>query len=253
MAPNTTQAQLRLEALEERPPSAPPAASPAPQPGKVKLREPDVFDGSTDIRFWLLDMDDNIRERLITTDTSKIAFVVSYLAPKIRQRVQRMQLDHDMHVASWEVLKVWLCDNYRETNTALTAELRMNSLRMQYSQRAIDFIADFETLAADLRWNDPAICSMFRTKLTAPILRQINQAYFNAWPATFADWKKAVITAESHIAMSKQLIPNNKHVKFDLTRDTRERDSSLMNNRARSRSPERSPRGTNKNPDITDT
>ncbi|OJD12376.1 hypothetical protein ACJ73_09364 [Blastomyces percursus] len=93
-------------------------------------------------------MDDNIRYRLIITDTSKIAFVVSYmyLAPKIRQRVQRMQIDNDMHVATWEVLKVWLCDSYRETNAALTAELRMNSLRMQYNQRAIDFIADFETL-----------------------------------------------------------------------------------------------------------
>ncbi|PGH12039.1 hypothetical protein AJ79_04548 [Helicocarpus griseus UAMH5409] len=247
----------RLETLEtangENTQPTPAAASGPQITQKVKLREPDVFEGNTDIRFWILDIDDNIRERLITSDSSKIAFGISYLTQKIRQRVQRMQIDKDVHVSSWEVLKVWLLDNYGETNSGLNAEIRMNDLQMKYNQKATDFITDFETIAADLKWNDPALCATFRSKLTAPILKQINQAYFNSWPESFSAWKKAVLTAESHISMTKQLLPTyaNRQVRFDGIRsDNVTRDNTALNS-GRGRS--RSPRGSNRNPDISDT
>ncbi|OJD13927.1 hypothetical protein AJ78_05664 [Emergomyces pasteurianus Ep9510] len=89
---------------------------------KVKLRKPDVFDDTTDICFWLLNIDDNICERLITNNVFKIAFDISYLSLKIRQHVQ-----------------------------SLTAELCMNLLCIQYNQHAVNFIVNFKTITADLK------------------------------------------------------------------------------------------------------
>lgn len=50
------------------------------KPTRVKPKEPDVYDGPTDIRFWLMDIDDQLRERLISGALSQVTYAISYLS-----------------------------------------------------------------------------------------------------------------------------------------------------------------------------
>lgn len=232
---------LQSQTRPEQPPQQT-FVAPQPAPVKVKLKEPKVFTTDMDIRFWILDIEDNLRERNIP-ETSKVTYVTSYLDDPIRQRVQRLQIKQDIHVENWAVLKVWLKDNYATSNPTLQAELKISNLYMKPRQTVLDFITEFEALTAEIEWNDAAICHAFRTKLRPDILKQINQAYFNTWPETFAKWKSAAANAESHLAMTRQVLnTQDKRLRFDTPRDAY---------RIRDPSPAR-PLRTQKNPDISE-
>lgn len=152
---------------------------------KAKLKKPQVFDTLSDIRFWLMDIEDNIHEGHIMTETGKITYAISYLALIIWQRIQRLQLKQDDHVQLWPVLKVWLKDNYSCFNPTLKAELKLHNLHMWTNQSIIEFITEFEIIILNLDWNDAAVSSAFWQHLFSEIVQQIHNAYFNSWSETF--------------------------------------------------------------------
>lgn len=198
--------QSRVNALETQLQalSAVPNVTVIRAPVEVKLKEPDVFNGTTDIRFWALDMENNIRERRVPEE-SQVSYVVSYLAPSIKQRAQRLQLDNDDHVSCWPVLKVWLKDNYGLANPEATAEANLDELVMRSGQTVLGFITEFEYTVADLKWNGAALCSAFRQRLHPRIMEKVNQDFFKPWPANLTAWKKAAQQAKSQIRMTQQL------------------------------------------------
>ena len=65
----------------------------------------------------------------------------------------------------WDLIQEWLLENYFFTSTSLDVELKMEKLRMKYNNLMQKFINRFETLLADLSWNDAAVAAIFRRKL----------------------------------------------------------------------------------------
>ena len=152
-----------------------------------------------------MNIENNIHENHIMTETDKIIYAISYLTLIIQQRIQRLQLKQDNHVQLWPVLKVWFKNNYSCFNLTLEAELKLHNLHMWTNQSITEFITKFEIIILDLDWNDAAVSSAFQQHLFSEIVQQIHNAYFNSWSETFTVWWEAAIWAASHIEVDHQL------------------------------------------------
>ena len=129
---------------------------------------------------------------------------------------------------TWQSTKDWLLDNYSSGDAELDADLRMDRLTMRYNEGVQSFINRFETVLSDLSWNDPAICSAFRKKITVEILAKVQASHFNGLPQTFAAFKRAAQQAESQLKLGKRTLEDReeanhrnsqKKVRFASTED----------------------------------
>ena len=68
------------------------------------------------------------------------------------------------------------------------------------------FLNRFETIVADLAWNDVAIMAALRTKLNPKISETIHLLRPQGWPKTFTDLKKVAQDTENYLCIRKRTL-----------------------------------------------
>lgn len=86
---------------------------------------------------------------------------------RIKRRLTTLKINdpEDPIFANYALLRRWLLDHYGSANADVTAAQKMFELRQRYDQPLQDFVNDFETIMADLDWNDAALSDAFSRKL----------------------------------------------------------------------------------------
>ncbi|MCJ1484222.1 hypothetical protein MMC06_004390 [Schaereria dolodes] len=195
---------------------------------KIKMNPPPLFQHGDDIRHWMLEVDDFFRIRQVVDPTVQATVACSYLGDVIRRRTQRLRLAEDTEpFETWHNLKVWLLKNYGPPDASLDAELAMDKLEMKAGDKIQTFINQFETIVADLTWNDPAVCAAFRRKITGEISSTIHLLRPHGWPKSFSEFKDVAQEAENHLRIKKRNLedhqgdPQEKKVRFSEPRGGR--------------------------------
>ena len=180
---------------------------------KVKGNPPKVFEpDSDDIRIWIMDMDDYFRLRQIHDPFTQATCASSYLTDTVRTRTKRLRLSGNTEpFENWTSLTNWLIHNYARPDPTLAATIEMERIRMKWNESIQTFINRFETLCADLEWNDAAVCAAFQRKLTNEISEACHLLRPEGWPTTFADFRALAQRAENHLTIGKR----NREDRFD--------------------------------------
>ena len=205
---------------------------------KVKGNPPPIFNPGNDARLWILEMDDHFHLRNISEPYTQATCARSYFNYKLRARVQRLRLAGlTQPFSDWTRLQAWLLENYGPTDTRLDADLAMDKLVMKYKESVQEFVNRFETVIADLDWNEPAVCAAFRKRLNRDIVDTVHLLHPQGWPTTFASWKRLTQEAENHLKIGKrareeQESPSRKRVRFDNETDRFSRPRSPFKERS---------------------
>ena len=212
------------------PPPSTTATSTGLEKDKVKANPPSTFAPPDDIRLWILEVEDYFSLRRITDPNAQATVACSYLGETIRRRTQRLRLSGDLEpFSSWERLQSWLLANYSLPDAGLEADLAMDKLQMKPRETIQSFINRFETIIADLEWNEPAVTAAFRRKLNTDISETVHFLRPAGWPRTFADFKQVAQQAENHIRIGKRTQddhltePPLKKLRFEIPRNRNER------------------------------
>ena len=173
---------------------------------KVKGNPPKSFEPENDdIRIWIMDMDDYFRLRQIHDPLMQATCASSYLTDTVRTRTKRLRLSGNTEpFETWINLKDWLVQNYAKPDPTLEATLEMEKIRMRWNESVQTFINRFETVCADLEWNDAAVCAAFRRKLTNDISEACHMLRPEGWPTTFAEFRSLAQRAENHLSIGKR-------------------------------------------------
>ncbi|MCJ1254169.1 hypothetical protein MMC24_001983, partial [Lignoscripta atroalba] len=197
---------------------------------KVKANPPSIFDPPADIRLWILEVDDYFTLRRIFDPKAQATVACSYLGDTLRRRTQRLRLAGDVEpFSTWPKLQSWLLANYGLPDAGLEADLAMDKVQMRHKETVQSFINRFETIIADLEWNESAVTAAFRRKLNTDISKTIHFLRPTGWPKTFADFKQVAQQAENHIRIGMRnhedrlAEPPPKRVRFDLPKSLNER------------------------------
>lgn len=169
---------------------------------KPKLQRPEAFDGSAEeLRYWVVEFDEWLDNEGVHDTRERASYLYSYMKGRIKRRLTTLKINdpEDPIFGNYALLRRWLLDHYGPANADVTAAQRMHDLRQRYDQPLQDFINDFETIMADLDWNDAALSDAFSRKLTSRIIREVHQGYFSHPPASYTEWKRAAQQAELHI------------------------------------------------------
>ena len=76
--------------------------------------------------------------------------------------------------SQWTKLQAWLLNNYAPPDPELDAMLAMTQICMDAREGVQSFLNCFETIVADLSWNDSAIVATLHTKITPRISETIH-------------------------------------------------------------------------------
>ena len=190
---------------------------------KVKANPPSIFEPPDDIRLWILDVNDYFALRKITDLNAQATVACSYLRDTLRRRTQRLRLAEDVEpFSTWPKLQAWLLAHYSLPDAGLEADLAMDKLQMRPKEPVQSFINRFETIMADLEWNESALTAAFRRKLNNDISETIHFLQPVGWPKTLADFKQVAQQAENHLRIGKRHQedrfnePPHKRLRFDL-------------------------------------
>ena len=198
---------------------------------KIKGNPPPLFDPAkiVDVRLWILKMDDYFSMQHIADLAAQATCALSYFNDAVKRRTQRLRLTGDIEpFTSWPRLQTWLKENYGPPDTRLEANLAMDRCQMKSREPIQEFINRFETIIADLDWNEPAVCASFRKKLSRDIVDTVHMLHPGGWPETFATFKRYAQEADNHLRIGKRAQeehsspPRAERIRFD-QRDQRDR------------------------------
>ena len=188
---------------------------------KVKDNLFSLFKSEDDARLWILKMNDHFHLSNISDLYTQVIFARSYFHVSLRKRTQRLRLTNLIEFFSdWTKLQTWLLKNYEFTNTRLKIDLTMNRLIMWNREAVQQFINRFESVIANLNWNEFAVCAAFRKRLNQEIVDTVHLLHSNEWLTIFAHWKKLSQEAENHLKIEKRTREKReyfprKRVRFD--------------------------------------
>ena len=131
---------------------------------------------------------------------------MTYLSETIYRRIKRLRVAGDTEpFCTWINLQAWCLENYSPPDPTLEAELAMNCLHIKASETVQDFTNRFETVLADLTWNESTVCSQYQKKLNAEVASTVHQLQSTAgYPMTFTTFKQAAQKAENHVHIRKR-------------------------------------------------
>ena len=132
-------------------------------PSRVKLREPDTFNGSDlkKLRTFLLHCKLNFRDRpdLFPDRTTKVNYVLSYLKGSALACFKPGLLDPTMPAwaSDFDLFVTELEANFRTYDPVGEAEAELEGLRMQENHQAMKYFIKFTQLAARVQWGQAAL------------------------------------------------------------------------------------------------
>ena len=172
---------------------------------KIKVNSSSIYSLSIDVKLWILKVQNFFYLQNISNSLLQITCVISYFNDILKRRIQRLRLAEDIRFFSnWQNLQLWLTINYDRQSAKLNADLAMKKIKMKEEERMHDFINKFETIVADLNWNESAICSTFKKKLNRDILDTVHLLHSKDWSKTFAVFKTLTHDAENHLRIEKR-------------------------------------------------
>ena len=137
---------------------------PAPKPEKIKVRDPDTFDGSNPrkLRDFLVSCNLHFRDRpqVFASDEKRILFILSYLKGTALSWFEP-GLNDPTNSAHW----MWdypaflseLEDNFGPHDPVGDAEKSLHELTMKKGARIVKYNVDFWELASRVSWNEDAL------------------------------------------------------------------------------------------------
>jgi hypothetical protein len=165
------------------------------EPGKSKVREPDTFDGSNSrkLRTFLVQCRLNFQDRPTTypTEASKVVFALSYLAGTALAWFEPwlMLPDNAPKPAWWTSFNLFtkeLQANFGPYDAEAEAESALENLIMRDNHRITKYVVEFNRLAADISWDDRALCRRFYKNLPARLKNEISRV---GKPRSLADMR----------------------------------------------------------------
>src|SRR6266481_5222753 len=135
----------------------------ANMPSKVKLREPDPFDGSNShkLHTFILQCKLNFRDRpdLFKDDSTKVNYILSYLKGSALDCFEPALLDpvEPAWLSDFALFIQELEDNFGSYNLVGKAEAKLEGLRMQENHQATKYFIKFMRLATRVQWGEAAL------------------------------------------------------------------------------------------------
>ena len=156
----------------------------------VKANSPFTFNSFNDIQLWIMKVNDYFNLQRITDLSAQVTVTCFYLRDTLCRCTQCLRLAGDVKpFSTWPKLQSWLLTNYSLSDASLEADLTMNKLSMKHKESVQSFINRFETIVAELKWNEPVITAAFWRKLNTEISETIHFLQSADWSKTFADFK----------------------------------------------------------------
>src|SRR6266481_2946523 len=135
----------------------------ASMPSKVKLREPDPFDGSDfrTLHTFLLQCKLNFRDcpDLFKDDSTKVNYVLSYLTGSALDCFEPALLDSEepAWLLDFTLFVQELEDNFGSYDPVGKAEAELEGLRMRDNHQATKYFIQFMQLASRVHWGEAAL------------------------------------------------------------------------------------------------
>ena len=132
-------------------------------PSRVKLREPDTFDGSDPkkLRTFLLHCKLNFPDRpdLFPDRTTKVNYILSYLKGSALECFEPGLLDPitPAWASTFDLFVVELEANFGTYDPIGEAEAELEGLRMQENHQATKYFIKFTQLATQVQWGQAAL------------------------------------------------------------------------------------------------
>ena len=132
-------------------------------PSKVKLREPDPFDGSDakKLHTFLLQCKLNFRDRkdLFRDDSAKVNYVLSYLKGPALDCFEPglLELNEPAWLSDYDLFISELEANFSTYDPVAEAEAELEGLRMQENHQATKYFVKFMQLASRVQWGEAAL------------------------------------------------------------------------------------------------
>ena len=173
---------------------------------RMQYRKPSVYNGSEDLRYWLLNMKEDFEREpdYFTQDKNKVTYATCNLKEDltIKRRWQLTKLrETDPAITNWALFRSWLQTFYRVMNLTVSAENALIQLKYRNEQSMQEFVNEFEALLNDIAWDDGAVAAAFRSKLPAGILSRIVTENFLKLSDSYAAYKEAALQAEFNIVL----------------------------------------------------
>ena len=142
---------------------------------KIKVNSFSIYSFSIDVKLWILKIQNFFYLQNISNSLLQIICVISYFNDILKRRIQRLRLTENIRFFSnWQNLQLWLTINYDRQSAKLNVDLAMKKIKMREEKKVHDFINKFETIVANLKWNESAICSTFKKKLNKDIFDTVH-------------------------------------------------------------------------------
>ena len=139
---------------------------------KVKLREPDMFNGSNPKKLctFLLHCKLNFRDHpdLFPDGTTKVNYVLSYLKDSALECFEPGSLDPTMPAwaSNFNLFIMELEANFRTYDPVGKAEAKLEGLCMQENHQATKYLIKFTQLASCVQWGQAALLQQAYNGLT---------------------------------------------------------------------------------------
>lgn len=184
---------------------------------RPRAKAPPSFEGGkSDVRFWIIEVEDYFTLEGITDAMEQAALARSYIGGSIKKRIILARLHNTAEVTkkfeNWNLLKNWLFQEYGPTDTGLEANLRMANAKMFDKQSVQDFNNYFESILQDVSWahEDHSVTAHYTMKLNKSILNRIYTDYNGTLPTTYGQMKIAAQNAENFLRAQERLFPGDR-------------------------------------------
>lgn len=153
------------------------------EPGKSKVREPDVFDGTSPkkLRTFLVQCQLNFDDRptVFATERSKVTFALSYLSGTALSWFEPELVKRSLFPPPWMVsynhFKDELQKHFGPFDPEGEAEIAIENLFMKDNQRITKYIVEFYRLSSEINWDDASLRRRFYKNLPARIKNEISR------------------------------------------------------------------------------
>ena len=171
----------------------------------VKSWPPLMFELGDDVRIWILRMNDYFLLWQIADPVTQAMCACTYLNETLVKRTSWLWLTRNSEAfQDWGKLQEWLLMNYAPVNPELDATLELDWIVMRKSELVQAFINHFETVIADLKWNEPTVCAAFQKKLSGEVLDAAHLLSSLGYLKSFGQFKTLAQWAEDFIKINKR-------------------------------------------------
>jgi Ty3 transposon capsid-like protein/Zinc knuckle len=226
----------------------------APKPEKVKVREPDTFDGSDPrkLRDFLVSCNLHFRDRprVFSDDEKKILFILSYLKGAAINWFEPGLMD-PTNSAHWmwdfPVFINELESNFGPHDPVGDAEKALTELSMKENWRIVKYNVEFWKLASKLDWNESALCARYFRGLP---LRLRTEVLRSGKPNTLAALRMKAQDADEIYWMMKE--EANSESRAPPKKDAKSSHSNSNSNSNSSSTPKHNNSSRSENPSNSD-